>query len=81
MCRVTSTRCKAPRDPASTARFDQSACYVTVDRYDFGRSKFNEVTVQDIEEFERRYKGSDEEKADLLAFYTQMKGDMKKYDI
>jgi len=52
-----------------------------VDRYDFGRSKFNEVTVQDIEEFERRYKGSDEEKADLLAFYTQMKGDMKKYDI
>lgn len=36
----------------------------------------SQITVQDILEFEKKYKGSDEEKQDLIQLYEQHKGDM-----
>lgn len=35
-----------------------------------------QITVQDILEFEKKYKGSDEEKQDIIQLYEQYKGDM-----
>lgn len=40
---------------------------------------FKEITKEDIDEYEKHYKGSDEEKEDLFEAYTTCKGDMKKY--
>lgn len=38
---------------------------------------FPVVTPEQIEEFAQQYKGSDEEKEDVLKAYTQGKGDMQ----
>lgn len=35
-----------------------------------------QITVQDILDFEKKYKGSDEEKQDIIQLYEQHKGDM-----
>ncbi|XP_057704622.1 dnaJ homolog subfamily C member 9 [Corythoichthys intestinalis] len=43
---------------------------------DYWRQLFPKITVQDILEFEKKYKGSDEERKDLLQLYTQHQGDM-----
>eukprot|EP00494_Astrolonche_serrata_P032888 UN33157 len=46
--------------------------------YEKYRSVFKEITKQDIDEFSKVYKGSEEEKEDLIAAYTQCKGNMQK---
>ncbi|CAH1775194.1 unnamed protein product [Owenia fusiformis] len=46
------------------------------DWYDYWRLMFSKVSVKDIEEFEEKYKGSDEEKDDLKAAYCDYEGDM-----
>ncbi|XP_037128565.1 dnaJ homolog subfamily C member 9 [Syngnathus acus] len=43
---------------------------------DYWRLLFPKITVQDILDFEKQYKGSDEERNDLLQLYTQHQGDM-----
>lgn len=43
---------------------------------DYWRLLFPKITVQDILEFEKKYKGSDEERQDLIQLYTQHQGDM-----
>ncbi|XP_061546128.1 dnaJ homolog subfamily C member 9 [Phyllopteryx taeniolatus] len=43
---------------------------------DYWRLLFPKITVQDILDFEKQYKGSDEERKDLLQLYTQHQGDM-----
>ncbi|XP_019715961.1 dnaJ homolog subfamily C member 9 [Hippocampus comes] len=43
---------------------------------DYWRLLFPKITVQDILEFEEQYKGSDEERKDLLQLYMQHQGDM-----
>ncbi|XP_077586029.1 dnaJ homolog subfamily C member 9 [Stigmatopora nigra] len=43
---------------------------------DCWRKLFPKITVQDILDFEKTYKGSDEERNDLLRLYTQHGGDM-----
>ncbi|XP_019952654.1 dnaJ homolog subfamily C member 9 [Paralichthys olivaceus] len=43
---------------------------------DYWRVLFPKITVQDILEFEKKYKGSDEERQDLIKLYVQHEGDM-----
>ncbi|XP_059215174.1 dnaJ homolog subfamily C member 9 [Centropristis striata] len=40
------------------------------------RQLFPKITVQDILEFEKKYKGSDEERNDLIQLYVQHQGNM-----
>lgn len=37
-----------------------------------------QVTDEDIESFEETYRGSEEEKRDVLQYYSRFKGDMDK---
>lgn len=39
-------------------------------------SGVNQITLQDIQDFENTYKGSDEERKDLLRLYRDCSGDM-----
>ncbi|XP_053188700.1 dnaJ homolog subfamily C member 9 [Scomber japonicus] len=43
---------------------------------DYWRLLFPKITMQDILEFEKKYKGTDEEREDLLKLYVKYKGDM-----
>ncbi|CAN9499657.1 unnamed protein product [Ophioblennius macclurei] len=43
---------------------------------DYWRLLFPKITVQDILEFEKKYKGSDEERQDVIQLYNQHQGDM-----
>ncbi|XP_034040483.1 dnaJ homolog subfamily C member 9 [Thalassophryne amazonica] len=43
---------------------------------DYWRLLFPKITVQDILEFEQKYKGSEEERKDLIQLYVQHQGDM-----
>ncbi|XP_027863205.1 dnaJ homolog subfamily C member 9 [Xiphophorus couchianus] len=43
---------------------------------EYWRLLFPKITVQDILEFEKKYKGSDEERADVIRLYVQHEGDM-----
>lgn len=43
---------------------------------DYWRLLFPKITVQDIQDFERKYKGSEEEKQDVMQLYEQHQGDM-----
>ncbi|XP_061601410.1 dnaJ homolog subfamily C member 9 [Cololabis saira] len=43
---------------------------------DHWRLLFPKITVKDILEFEQKYRGSDEEREDLIRLYVQHKGDM-----
>ncbi|XP_054655048.1 dnaJ homolog subfamily C member 9 [Dunckerocampus dactyliophorus] len=43
---------------------------------DYWRLLFPKITLQDILDFEKQYKGSDEERQDLLQLYMQHEGDM-----
>ncbi|KAH9307567.1 hypothetical protein KI387_035478, partial [Taxus chinensis] len=45
---------------------------------DFLRTLYKEVTEQDIVDFEAKYRGSEEEKKDLLDLYTKFKGKMDR---
>ncbi|KAE8280786.1 DnaJ-like protein subfamily C member 9 [Larimichthys crocea] len=46
------------------------------DWVDHWRRLFPEITVQDIIEFEKTYKGTDEERQDVIRVYMQYEGDM-----
>ena len=46
--------------------------------YTYYREKYPKFTEQDIDEFAGKYKGSEEEKTDLVEFYEEMKGDVTK---
>ncbi|XP_022054044.1 dnaJ homolog subfamily C member 9 [Acanthochromis polyacanthus] len=43
---------------------------------DYWRLLFPKITMQDIMEFEKKYKGSDEEREDVIRLYVQHQGDM-----
>ncbi|XP_035028799.1 dnaJ homolog subfamily C member 9 [Hippoglossus stenolepis] len=43
---------------------------------DYWRVLFPKITVNDILEFEKKYKGSDEERQDLIKLYVQHEGEM-----
>ncbi|KAK7901885.1 hypothetical protein WMY93_018654 [Mugilogobius chulae] len=43
---------------------------------DYWRVLFPQITIQDIIDFEKKYKGTDEERQDILQLYVQYKGDM-----
>lgn len=45
---------------------------------EYWRMMFPQITVQDILDFEKTYKGTDEEKQDLMRVYKESKGDMDK---
>ena len=42
-----------------------------VDAYLYYRDKFKKIEVQDIQDFEKRYKGSPEEEEDLVDYYYE----------
>ncbi|NXX86021.1 DNJC9 protein, partial [Urocolius indicus] len=48
------------------------------DWQEYWRLLFKKITVEDIEEFEKKYKGSEEELADIKAAYMDFEGDMDK---
>lgn len=48
------------------------------DLYAYYREFYREVTDEDVEAFERKYRGSAEEEADLLRYYASFEGDMGK---
>ncbi|KAM6416051.1 dnaJ homolog subfamily C member 9 isoform 2-T2 [Rhynochetos jubatus] len=48
------------------------------DWYDYWRQLFRKVTVKEIDDFEKTYKGSAEELADIKAAYVDFEGDMDK---
>lgn len=43
---------------------------------EYWRLLFPKITVQDILDFEKKYKGSDEEREDVIRLYVQHQGDM-----
>lgn len=71
-------------DPARRKRYDEtgstSEAIVDVDRFswsDFYREQFRDAVSTDaISKFAQKYKGSDEEKDDLLAAYEEHEGNM-----
>ncbi|KAM7224122.1 hypothetical protein V8F06_000595 [Rhypophila decipiens] len=73
-------------DPARRKRYDEtgstSESIVDADGFswsDYYRAQFADViTPENIAKFEAEYKGSDEEKDDLLAAYQEFEGDMDK---
>lgn len=46
--------------------------------YKFYRSQYPEITKQDIDGYITKYRGSDEEKTDLVEFYTAKRGDVRR---
>jgi DnaJ family protein C protein 9 len=46
--------------------------------YEYYRNAYKEVTTEDIQCFEREYRGGEEEKRDLLMYYERYRGDMTK---
>jgi len=46
--------------------------------YDYFRAMYKQVTSEDLDNFYDAYRGSDEERADLLRHYSEFKGDMGK---
>ncbi len=46
--------------------------------YEYYRNIYKKVSEDDIDQVEEEYRGSDEEKEDLLKYYKQFKGDMEK---
>lgn len=46
--------------------------------HNFFRTMYKKVTVEDIEEFEANYRGSDSEKKDLINLYKECRGNMKR---
>lgn len=45
---------------------------------DFFRAMFKKVTIDEIDQFGEKYRGSDEEAADVLKYYDICKGDLNK---
>ncbi|KAJ0004657.1 hypothetical protein NQD34_010871 [Periophthalmus magnuspinnatus] len=43
---------------------------------EYWRALFPQITVQDIIEFKKKYKGTEEERQDILQYYVRYKGDM-----
>jgi DnaJ family protein C protein 9 len=46
--------------------------------YEYYRGAYKEVSTEDIEAFEREYRGSEEEKRDVLERYAKYEGDMTR---
>ncbi|XP_073441933.1 dnaJ homolog subfamily C member 9 [Dendrobates tinctorius] len=44
----------------------------------FWQLLFKKITVEDIKEYEKKYKGSEEERADIIQAYMDFEGDMDK---
>eukprot|EP01006_Ploeotia_vitrea_P036670 TRINITY_DN66043_c14_g9_i1.p1 TRINITY_DN66043_c14_g9~~TRINITY_DN66043_c14_g9_i1.p1 ORF type:complete len:297 (+),score=134.64 TRINITY_DN66043_c14_g9_i1:40-930(+) len=70
-------------DKARRSVYDRTGCVddsspAFDDAYTYWRTQFKEVTVEDIEAFEAKYKRSSEELEDLLAAYLLHDGDMDK---
>lgn len=77
-------------DPDKRAEYDDSGELYDGDDDDIGnksgmeqwkdyfRGLFGKVTTTDIDNFESKYKFSDEEKKDVLKYYKQFKGDLNK---
>uniref|UniRef100_A0A8D0C6N6 DnaJ homolog subfamily C member 9 n=1 Tax=Salvator merianae TaxID=96440 RepID=A0A8D0C6N6_SALMN len=59
---------------------DEESTLLTQDRNweEYWRLLFKKISVKDIEEFEKKYKNSEEELADIKAAYEDFKGDMDK---
>ena len=74
-------------DPARRKRFDEtgstSESIIDSDGFnwsDYYRMLFKDaISADSIEEFAKKYKGSDEEKDDILATYEQCEGDMDTF--
>lgn len=59
---------------------DEESDALSLDRNweEYWRLLFKKITIKDIQDFEKKYKGSEEELADVKAAYKDFKGDMDK---
>ena len=46
------------------------------DLYKFYKEKFRQVTEEDLDSFQGTFRGSEEERQDLLKYYQQFRGNM-----
>lgn len=62
-----------------TGSFDEGECgtdFENVNWSEYWRALFKEITIEDIKNYEKKYKGSEEELKDLKNAYLQKEGDM-----
>lgn len=73
-------------DPEKRALYDQTGCIddeelsgdAVQNLYEFVSSLFKKITEEDIIEFETKYRGSEQERKDLLEYYKKWKGKMNR---
>jgi len=73
-------------DPEKRSSYDESGSIddsnlseeTSTEWYEYWRALFPKVTLDDILRFEAGYKGSDQEKQDLIKAYKKFKGNMEK---
>jgi len=73
-------------DPDKRAAYDKTGCAEDAELaseefrtlYEYYRSVYKEVTKEDVETFEKEYRGSDEERRDVLEYYVKYEGDMTR---
>jgi len=66
------------RDPERRKQYDLTGRDPDDDDCLSSFTSFDRITPADIEAFEKRYKGSDEEKDDVVEFYNNNQGDVSK---
>lgn len=67
------------KDPKSRKRYDAGGLEaVDASVYDYLREKFPPLQAADIDAFADSYRGSKEEREDLVSYYTRRKGDLSK---
>ncbi|KAI3363336.1 hypothetical protein L3Q82_011959 [Scortum barcoo] len=80
MCNIITHRIRRSRELFTDEQgvVDEESDVLSQDRCweEYWRLLFPKITVQDILEFEKKYKGSDEERQDVIQLYEQHQGDM-----
>jgi len=67
------------REQYDRGTLDPDGCDLT-SAFDYLSRRFQPVTAADIDEFANEYRGSEEEKEDLVEYYNKTEGDMSKID-
>ena len=73
---LSDTEKRAVYDETGTILDETDGLTDDKDWQKYWRMLFKKISKSDIEEFEREYKGSDEEKESIIGFYEQFEGDM-----
>jgi DnaJ homolog subfamily C member 9 len=63
-------------NPDKRKLYDETGSIGEEESFDFSEFSKVKITTADIDAFEKLYKGSDEEKEDLISFYDRFQGDI-----